>query len=111
MRKCKECSKTISDEQYNNFKGLCAGCIEISNLSRGIVSKRPRSQGNPYFYLGIFILIFGLIVSPIIFFAFPSYPSTSPVIIGGFIASMIFSGVIGFLFLYMGNKKNKNSKQ
>ena len=110
MRKCKECSKTISDEQYNNFKGLCAGCIEISNLSRGIVSKRPRSQGNPYFYLGIFILIFGLIVSPIIFFAFSAYPQPF-LMIGGLIASMVFSCVIGFLILYGGYKKNKKSKQ
>ncbi|MFX1392195.1 MAG: hypothetical protein ACFFAH_01355 [Promethearchaeota archaeon] len=110
MRKCKECGKPISDEQYNNFKGLCAGCVEISNLSRGIVSKRPRSQGNPYFYLGIFILIFGLIVFPITFFAFPVYPQQS-LMIGGLIASMVFSGVIGFLILYGGYKKNKKSKQ
>lgn len=58
MANCKICNNEISDDQFNNFEGMCDKCIRLADLRNQAVSnKKSRYNFQIFMILSIVICV------------------------------------------------------
>ncbi|MFW9989219.1 MAG: hypothetical protein ACFFC3_11225 [Candidatus Odinarchaeota archaeon] len=65
MANCNICGNEISDEQYNNFNGMCSKCIRLTPLRNQAVGKKKMRRNMCIFMFSVitfFIFIWFIFV-------------------------------------------------